>query len=71
MSKGTYVCLTTWGTIVDLGWFDCEQDAEKHAKAGGLEGLILDEHSLGALYDDVALSLAKAHVRKIERIIKP
>ena len=71
MSKGNYACLTTWGTIVDLGLFDCARDAEKHAKAGGLEGLILDEHSLGALYDDVALSLAKAHVRKIERIIKP
>jgi hypothetical protein len=71
MSKGTYACLTTWGTIVDLGWFDCELDAEKHAKAGGLEGLILDEKSLESLFDDVALSLAKAHVRKIERIIKP
>jgi hypothetical protein len=71
MSRGSYVCLTTWGTIVDLGWFDCELDAEKARDKGGLTGPILDEQSLSSLYDDVALSLAKAHVRKTERIIKP
>jgi len=69
--RGSYVCLTTWGTVVDLGWFDCESDAEKAAHKGGLEGRILDEHGLVSLFDDVALSLAKNHVRKIERIIKP
>jgi hypothetical protein len=71
MIQGSFACLTTWGTVVDLGWFDCATKAEKIAAEGGLEGLILDEKSLASLYDDVALSLAKAHVRKIERIIKP
>ena len=69
--KKSYVCLTAWGTVVDLGLFEDETEAKASAIKGGLDGLIMDENSLESLFDDVALCLAKAHVRKIERVIKP